>query len=179
MIIIQIILNNLCQDYDCHGFECKEITYPHLNITRAVCQCDKKIFSIDCQYCRNFRYSRESNCTQCIDGRLDPNNKCASCKDSTHLDIDQECTSCLDEKYDIKKKCNACTFKHMDFSKDCNSCEGNFILLVNECISKAFSNFTIYFGIIFSHLAIIAVLLLVWIQHKKKKIQQAAELLSE
>ncbi|CAL5983485.1 Hypothetical_protein [Hexamita inflata] len=179
MIIVYLVLNNVCEDFDCHGFACKETYIPALNKTLPECLCDQTKFYWDCQYCRNFRYSVQSNCSLCIDSYLDPLKECNKCKDSENLDVVQECTSCIDEKYDIKKKCNACTYKHMDFSKGCNSCEGDYILLVNECISKAFSNFTIYFGIIFSHIAIVIVIIVVCIQHRKKKIQKSEPLITE
>ncbi|CAL6032812.1 Hypothetical_protein [Hexamita inflata] len=166
LCLVTFVVNNICDDFDCNGFECKEYTL--LNRTVPVCQCDQELFDAECQFCRNFMFTRESNCTECVYNYLDPMNACKSCITNPRLDPVQGCTQCVHDKYDIEYSCNKCKYQHMDFSKDCNSCEGNFILLVNECISKAFSNFSIYFGIIFSHLAIIAVLIMIKYQNKRE-----------
>ncbi|CAL5983457.1 Hypothetical_protein [Hexamita inflata] len=170
------VFNNMCEDYDCNGFECREFTIQ--NTTMPYCMCNQQIFGPECRYCRNFKYSIESNCTECVYSYLDPIKACKSCIASPRLDAVKGCSQCVNKKYDIRQV-DKCKNEHMDFSKDCNSCEGKYILLVNECISKSFSNFTIYFGIIFSNLAIIAVLVLVRYQNKHKQKPKGFCLLTE
>ena len=65
--------------------------------------------------------------------------------------------------------CETCAQKHMTVQSNCTRCEDGYVLLINECISKQFSAFTIYFGLIFSHLCIVGVLVLLFVQHRKKE----------
>ncbi|CAL5983455.1 Hypothetical_protein [Hexamita inflata] len=177
ILLFNQALSSLCDGVDCSGFGCKVVIVNQ--VEQAVCDCDQSKFSADCSMCRNFRFSVSSKCTECIESYLDVNKACAACVNGPNLDLQQECKQCIDSKYDIKQNCNACKRKHMDFASQCTTCEGEYKLMVNECITSTLKQFTIYFGLIFAHLLIGMILVLAFLQNKKKKAQKAEPLISE
>ncbi|CAL6019559.1 Hypothetical_protein [Hexamita inflata] len=157
-MLLHLILAQNCSTFDCHGFSCKEFTL--LNVTVPVCSCDHSVFTSDCRFCRNFKYSRSSNCSECVYSYLNPNRKCEECLDA-RLDVRKGCTQCKN-RFDSGQECNACVDKHMDYARNCESCQKGYILFRDECISNSHFQFTVYFGIILTNLAIFAVLVVVW-----------------
>ena len=60
----------------------------------------------------------------------------------------------------------------MNASDDCNSCDASYFMLVNECITPFFLNFTIYFGLIVSHVSIVIIIVILIVVNRRKAQQK-------
>ncbi|CAL6086390.1 Hypothetical_protein [Hexamita inflata] len=132
-MLLHLILAQNCSTFDCHGFSCKEFTL--LNVKVPVCSCDHSVFTSDCRFCRNFKYSRSSNCSECVYSYLNPNRKCEECLDA-RLDVRKGCTLCKN-RFDSGQECNACVDKHMDYARNCESCQKGYVLFRDAAISNS------------------------------------------
>ena len=175
ILIINIILadSSTCEELQCkNGYSCSYIFTNGGYV--PVCNCDTAIYTYDCGFCRNFRLDLQTNCTKCLNPLLDISKDCTECTSGSNYNILDNCKTCIDKKFS-SKNCQQCNMPHMTIESNCTLCEDSYIQLIDECVSKTYSTATIYFGLIFSHVAIVLVLILLFVKHRSKNRYQVLD----